>query len=100
METYCCMLIAVNIDFVNESITSVFNPLPWRFVLQADTLQKQLDRKIVEFKTQEADRELQKKQLTSVVEGLLRKARQLAKIQYGQPWQNLFHDVWRDVAVW
>lgn len=41
--------------------------------LQADTLQKQLDSKIEEFKTKELDREAQQKQLTSVVEGLLRK---------------------------
>lgn len=43
-------------------------------VFQADALQKQLDRKIAEFKAQETEREKQKKQLTSVVEELLRKA--------------------------
>lgn len=36
-------------------------------------MQKQLDRKIAEFKAQEAEREAQKTQLTSVVERLLRK---------------------------
>lgn len=41
--------------------------------MQADTLQKQLDRKIEEFKAKEADRDTQKTQLTSVVENLLRK---------------------------
>lgn len=41
--------------------------------LQADNLQNQLDRKMEEFKVKEEDRDAQKKQLTSVVESLLRK---------------------------
>lgn len=41
--------------------------------VQADALQKQLDSKISEFQAQEVEREAQKKQLTSVVERLLRK---------------------------
>lgn len=42
-------------------------------VPQADALQKQLDRKVEEFKTKELDRDAQKKELTLVVERLLRK---------------------------
>ena len=41
--------------------------------LQAETLRNQLDRTMEEFKTKESERDAQKKQLTSVVEDLLRK---------------------------
>lgn len=42
-------------------------------VMQADTLRNQLDQTMEEFRTKETDRDAQKKQLTSVIEGLLRK---------------------------
>ena len=41
--------------------------------LQTETLRNQLDRTMEEFKTKEVERDAQKKQLTSVVEDLLRK---------------------------
>lgn len=41
--------------------------------MQADTLRNQLDQTMEEFKTKETDRDAQKKQLTSVIEDLLRK---------------------------
>lgn len=42
-------------------------------VPQAEALQKQLDRKVEEFKAKELDQDVQKKELTLVVERLLRK---------------------------
>lgn len=45
--------------------------------LQADTLQKQMDQNIDEFKAKELDRSEQKEKLTSVVETLLRQVRRL-----------------------
>lgn len=42
---------------------------------QTNALQRQLDRKIEEFKAKEEDRDAKKKQLTAVVEDLLRKVR-------------------------
>lgn len=47
--------------------------------LQADSLRSQLERTMDEFKAKETDQEAQKKQLTSVVEGLLRKVKTFAK---------------------
>lgn len=43
------------------------------YVMQADTLRNQLNQTMEDFRTKETDRDAQKKQLTSVIEGLLRK---------------------------
>lgn len=48
--------------------------------LQAETLRNQLDRTMEEFKMKETERDAQKKQLTSVVEDLLRKVQVLAVV--------------------
>ncbi len=44
-------------------------------VMQTETLRSQLDRTMEEFKAKESERDAQKKQLTAVVEDLLRKVR-------------------------
>lgn len=41
--------------------------------MQTETLRSQLDRTMEEFKTKESERDAQNKQLTAVVENLLRK---------------------------